>query len=279
MIITKDTNPDGLINDIETLTSSLNTITNTYVNSITSLENSTNKINFTNAWNDPVQAAVETHVNALKQDTNDISNDITTGNFNTLKSKLNSILTEANNFKSSKNDLKTRKEKLAALDPEDENYESNKAILEDAIESANRMIDNQVSRINTLLGDITRIEFNKKFEETELPLQMIEPANIDSITESHKSSNPMKNNIDEVNQNRDSWKREPAFTNTGDKTRLYSYVTADGTYIAITTTKEGEVLYYTINDENGNPHFYDSQYKEITLEERQKIRDNYNNQK
>jgi hypothetical protein len=279
MRISKDTNPDGLINDISTLIRSLNSISTTYSNSITTLKSKTNKINFNNVWSDPVQMAVENHVNALKQDTTDISNDITSGNFNKLKSKLNSILTEANNFKTSKNDLKTRQEKLASLDPEDENYESNKSILEDAIASAKRMIENQVSRINTLLGDIEKIEFNKKFEETELPVQMIEPDDIDTIHESEKPKNKATSYMEEVQQNKAGWIREPAFTTKDDKTQLYSYTTSDGTEVNMTTTKEGEVLIYTIIDEDGNVHFYDSQFEEISLTQRNKIKDDYNSKK
>ena len=175
MRITKDTNVDSMITDINSLISGLNSIESVYKNSITTLNNDTGKIVFKGVWSDPVQERVEEYVGTLKSDTSTIETDITSGNYQSLKKKLGELSTELDNLKSSKNNLKERTSELNAENAKEEKDTARIRELESLIKSANYLIDNSVSRINTLLVDIKSIEFNKVYEEQELPIIAIEP--------------------------------------------------------------------------------------------------------
>ena len=191
MKITRDYNADTLVDKVSSLVDGIASLETKYNNSITNLNNSTNKINFANAWDDPVQDAVETYVESLKNDTQTIDSDISSGNFQNLKRKLNELLSEAETFQANKIKLKEREEKLQAERNKDKDDRDDSVIasLNSAVNSSKSMIDRNVERINTLLKDISNIEFNKEYHELELPNVMIEPVNIEEPVETPDDSN------------------------------------------------------------------------------------------
>ena len=185
MKITREYNADTLVTKVTSLVEGIASLEAKYNNSITNLNNNTNKINFANVWDDPVQKAVETYVESLKSDTQTIDSDISSGNFQNLKRKLNELLSEAETFQANKIKLKEREEKLQAERNKDKDDRDDSVIasLNSAVNSSKSMIDRNVERINTLLKDISNIEFNKEYNELELPIPMIEPVDIEEPQE------------------------------------------------------------------------------------------------
>ena len=198
MRIGKDTNVTNIISDISTLSSSLSTLESTYKNSITALNNDTRKIIFNGSWSDPVQVKVEEYVESLKSDTSSIETDITSGNFQSLKKKLNELKAELENLETNRQNLK---ERTAALNSErskdkDKRDEARISQLEKAVSSANTLIENNVSRANALFTDISNIEFNKVYQEQDIPAIAIEPIDVMPPTEEEQPEEEEKQTED-----------------------------------------------------------------------------------
>lgn len=240
MRISKDTNTSSIISDIDSLLSGLNTIETKYKSSITSLNNDTNKISFVNVWSDPVQEKVEEYVNSLKSDTDTIELDITSGNYQTLKKKLNELRTTLEDLEANKENLK---ERTAALNSEkskdkDKRDESRISELEKAVSSANYLIENCVATANTLLTDITTIEFNKEYKEQELPVIAIEPIDADEVAEENEDDEPTE---EDHHAGRQMTIRE--ILNEKDPNAII-YNEEESYYVVTTDIGHGEVTYY-----------------------------------
>ena len=76
--------------------------------------------------------------------------------------------------------------------------------------------------------------------------------------------------------NSNNWKEATVMTKSGDKTTVFT-TTVDGVEVNATVTKEGTVLFYSTIDASGNLTWYDSSMKVITLEQRTKLLNEYNN--
>jgi DNA repair exonuclease SbcCD ATPase subunit len=235
MRINRDTNLDSFIGDVDSLINGINSAEKTYNASLSNLSNTTSKISFVNVWSDPVQEKVEEYVGNLKSDTTTIDNDITSGNFQSLKKKLNELKTEANTLKSAKETLEQKKSALAAENKKEEKSSSTISSLNSAIKSLNAQIDNSVSRINTLLSDISSIEFNKKYTESELP--------VITITEDDTSDD------EQEEEEQEEEPTEPESSPTEYYNRTYEY---DNMTIEYSTDENGRpVCKVTERNKNG----------------------------
>jgi hypothetical protein len=117
--------------------------------------------------------------------------------------------------------------------------------------------------VSTDGGSDSGSDANQNSGETELP---------DETETSDETS--MKDTVLEAGKDSSKWERNSTWTVQGDKTKSYN-TDVDGQTVTITTTKENEVLYYSVVIDN-QVHWYDPNGNEISAEKRQQIFNDYN---
>ena len=223
------------------------------------------------SWADDVASNLNNYCTAVKEGMREIGTDYAGGNFINLKLSLTDLETALGQCAKYASNIATQKNKYNSA-----KSEAKKARILELINAETRNLSTCVAFCNDRIAFAEAVVFNGTATYTPGGVSGLEDTSTLSSEIDGMTDDDIQSKLAQASSGSPStWQRETVFTTPNDKTIAY-VATVDGQKISFSTTKDGQVLHYDVVID-GEVHFYDASGKEITSQERQTIRDNYNN--